>query len=289
MTDYLTASRVHVPDGVSLGDAHKRTTHLAVGAHPDDLEIFAYHGIACCFEDPDRWFGGVTVTDGAGCAKGGSFASVSDQYMKEIRHREQIAASNLGRYSFQYQLGFSTAEIRDACGYRQLVEELREIVESSRPEVLYLHNPADKHPTHLRVLTACITAVRSLSPEYRPRAVYGCEVWRDLDWMRDEDKVILPMDAYPDLARALIEVFESQIAGGKGYVGAVLGRRRANATFFASHEVDGIGSCCYAMDLRPLFVNEPMSIEELLRRHSNHFASDLVGAIRAAAGRGMMP
>ena len=289
MTDYLTASRVHVPDGVSLEDAFERASHLAIGAHPDDLEIFAYHGIACCFEDADRWFGGVTVTDGAGCARGGPFASVSDRDMKEIRYREQISAADLGRYSFQCQFGYSSAEICDDLTYARLVSKLREIVDSCRPEVLYLHNPADKHPTHLRVLTACIDAVRAISPENRPGAVWGCEVWRDLDWLRDSDKVILPTDAYPDLARGLIEVFASQIAGGKGYVDAVLGRRRANATFFASHEVDGIRSCCYAMDLGPLFGDDPMSIEALLKGHSDHFASDLVGAIRGAAGRGMIP
>lgn len=289
MISAVSEQKIHVPDGVPVSDALQRTTHLAIGAHPDDLEFFAYHGIACCHADPDRWFGGVTVTDGAGCARGGPFASVSDREMKEIRYHEQIAAADLGRYSFQCQFGYSSAEIRTANTYARLVSKLREIVESCRPEVLYLHNPADKHPTHLRVLAACIEAVRAISPVDRPRAVYGCEVWRDLDWLRDSEKVILPTDAYPDLARDLIEVFESQIAGGKGYVDAVLGRRRANATFLASHEVDGIGSCCYAMDLGPLFGDEPISIEELLRRHSNHFASDLVGAIRAASDREMTP
>lgn len=277
---------IHVPDGVPIEDALKRTTHLGVGAHPDDLEIFAYHGIAVCYANSDRWFGGVTVTDGAGCVRSGPYALVSDHEMEEIRHREQIVAADLGRYSFQCQFGYSSAEIRDASAYERLVRELRDIVESCRPEVLYLHNPADKHPTHLRVLTACIDAVRAISPENRPRAVYGCEVWRDLDWLRDSDKVILPTDAYPDLARALIEVFESQIAGGKGYVDAVLGRRRANATFFASHEVDGIGSCCYAMDLGPLFGDDPMSLQSFIKSHSDRFLGDLLDAVRVATEKG---
>ena len=36
----------YVPDGSDLSSALARTTHLAIGAHQDDLEIFAYHGIA---------------------------------------------------------------------------------------------------------------------------------------------------------------------------------------------------------------------------------------------------
>ena len=35
-----------VPDGVSIDDAFTRTTHLAIGAHPDDLEVMDYHGVA---------------------------------------------------------------------------------------------------------------------------------------------------------------------------------------------------------------------------------------------------
>lgn len=37
-----------------------RTTHLCIGAHPDDIEAMAYHGIAACFGRSDRWFSGIT-------------------------------------------------------------------------------------------------------------------------------------------------------------------------------------------------------------------------------------
>jgi len=38
-----------------------------------------------------------------------------------------------------------------------------------------------------------------------------------------------------NLQFALLGVFESQIAGGKRYDLALMGRRRANATYFESH------------------------------------------------------
>ena len=43
------------PDRKPLKEALGRTTHLAIGAHSDDLEIMAYHGIAECFGRSDRW------------------------------------------------------------------------------------------------------------------------------------------------------------------------------------------------------------------------------------------
>ena len=40
---------VFVPDGLPPAAALARTTHLAIAAHQDDIEIMAYHGIAECF------------------------------------------------------------------------------------------------------------------------------------------------------------------------------------------------------------------------------------------------
>ena len=38
---------------------------------------------------------------------------------------------------------------------------------------------------------AVIEALRELPPSQHPEHLYGCEVWRSLDWMVDEDKVLL--------------------------------------------------------------------------------------------------
>jgi hypothetical protein len=56
---------LYVPDGRPPDDALARATHLAVGAHQDDLEFMALHGILECFGRPDRSFAGVTMTNGA--------------------------------------------------------------------------------------------------------------------------------------------------------------------------------------------------------------------------------
>ena len=57
---------IFVPDSLDPDPALARTTHLCIAAHQDDIEIMAYHGIAQCFAQKDKWFGGVVVTNGAG-------------------------------------------------------------------------------------------------------------------------------------------------------------------------------------------------------------------------------
>jgi len=61
--------------------------------------------------------------------------------------------------------------------------------------------------------------------------LYGCKVWRGLDWLPDSDKFVFNFREYDNVAASLIGVFDSQISGAKRYDLAIMGRRRANATF----------------------------------------------------------
>ena len=74
--------------------------------------------------------------------------------------------------------------------------------------------------------------------------------------MVDTDKVGMDLTQHESLQAALLGVFDSQIAGGKRYDLASMGRRRANATYFASHGVDQALGLSYAMDLSPL-IHDP--------------------------------
>ena len=244
-------ARLTIPDGKTVPDAISRTTHLGIGAHQDDLEFMAFHGILACYDKDDRWFGGVTITDGRGSSRAGKFKEWSDEQIAAERIREQEAAAVIGQYSFIAQLGFNSAAVRDA-QQTAVRDELRRILEVSRPEVVYLHNLADKHDTHVGCALRCIEAIRQLPQADRPKRVYGCEVWRDLDWLVDTEKTPMPISARPELARALNEVFATQIAGGKRYDLAVLGRRTANATFSNAHSTDQESAMQWAMDLTPL-------------------------------------
>jgi glucosamine-6-phosphate deaminase len=71
-----------------------------------------------------------------------------------------------------------------------------------RPEVVYTHNPADKHDTHIGVTIAALQAMRELPRDQRPQQVIGCEVWRNLDWLPDDQKVLMDVSGRDNLAAA---------------------------------------------------------------------------------------
>ncbi len=244
-------ARLMIPDGMAAPEALRRTTHLGIGAHQDDLEFMAFHGILACYDRADRWFGGVTITDGRGSSRAGKFKDWTDDQIAAERIREQDAAAVIGQYSFMAQLGYPSASVRDA-RESSVRDDLLRILEAARPEVVYLHNLADKHDTHVGCALRCIEAIRLLPKSDRPKKIYGCEVWRDLDWLVDTEKTPMPVSERPELARALNEVFATQIAGGKRYDLAVIGRRTANATFSQAHSTDQETAMQWAMDLTPL-------------------------------------
>lgn len=251
---------VFVPDGVSMPEALKRTTHLCIGAHQDDQEFMAYHGIAACYQNQQKWFTGVTVTNGAGSSRTGLYGEMSDEQMMQVRLQEQRKAAVVGEYAVQFQLGYPSAEVKRPDS-TSVTDDLERILEEASPEVVYLHNPADKHDTHIAVFLRALAALRRLAPEHRPQQVLGCEIWRSLDWLCDEEKVVLPVGERHNLAIALSGIFDSQIAGGKRYDLAVQGRRLANATFFESHAVDGEGGLSWAMDLTPLIIDDSLDVK----------------------------
>jgi LmbE family N-acetylglucosaminyl deacetylase len=251
----LPTAEVFVPDGLEEAAALARTTHVAVGAHQDDLEIMASHGILQCFQRTDRWFTGVTVTDGAGSPRDDLYKDYTDEMMREVRRREQKKAALLGEYAAMVLLDYPSSKVKSAteAGPRT---DLAAVLREARPETVYTHNLADKHDTHVAVALRTIAAIRSLPEDVRPRHLYGCEVWRDLDWLADADKVAFDLSAHESLQVALLGVFDSQICGGKRYDLATQGRRRANATYFASHGTDEATALSYAVDLTPL-VHDP--------------------------------
>lgn len=252
---------VYVPDDSTLAEALGKTTHLAVGAHQDDIEFMALHGILECFHRADRWFGGITITDGGGKMKSGPYEDCSDEEMRRIRVLEQRKAALIGDYSCQVQLGFPSAVVKDPSNDGVEVY-LRALFEAATPDVVYLHNPADKHDTHVACCLRSIAALRSLPEDTRPSMVYGCEVWRDLDWLSDDDKIVLPVEDRENLAAALSGVFDSQISGGKRYDLAVQGRRLANATFHQSHAKDKHRALSFAMDLTQLVTDPSLDVAD---------------------------
>lgn len=269
---------IFVPDNTPLDAAVARTTHLGICAHQDDLEFMAYHGILSCFGQKDKWFTGVVTTDGAGSSRTGVYAGYSDAEIAAVRPREQRKAAFVGEYAAMFQLGYTSSAVKDAKN-PDVVADLVAILNAARPEVVYLHNPADKHDTHIGAVLRAISALRKLPREARPKKVYGCEVWRNLDWLCDADKQIHDVSAFPNLAAALNGVFDSQITGGKRYDLAVMGRRLANATFFDSHSSDKATALQWAMDLTPLVEDDALDVAAYALGFVERMAADIKARI----------
>ncbi len=264
-------AEIYIPDGCK--NALARTTDLCVGAHQDDVEIMAYAPISACYNDPDRHFSAVIVTDGAGSPRNGAFSDCTDDDMKKIRVSEQKKAADVGRYSALVQLGYKSSEVKDKNDFRP-VNELSKILLTAKPKNVYIHSFADKHDTHVASALRTLCALRAIRNEYKPEKLFMLEAWRGHDWLCNEDKTLLDASMYPDLAEKLLDVFESQIAGGKRYDLAAIGRRYANATFFESHSTDDISAVTYALDATELIGNDK-SPEEFIKAYIDRFKNEV--------------
>ena len=270
----LDTAEIFVPDNLPVEQALSRTTHLSIAAHQDDIEIMAATPIIECFQQTDKWFTGVVVTDGRGSPRDGIYKDYTDEEMRLVRFKEQKKAAVVGEYAAQILLDIPSKVIKDAAR-QEPVAALVKLLKATTPKFVYTHNLADKHDTHVAVTLRLIAAIRQLPVEERPEKLYGCEVWRDLDWMMDADKVGFDTSAHESLQAALVGVFDSQIAGGKRYDLASMGRRKANATYFQSHGVDTSLGVTYGMDLTPLITEPHRDITAYVQEFVQRFADDV--------------
>lgn len=261
-----TSADIFVPGGGDWRGAMRKVTHLGIGAHSDDLEFMAFHGIEECRRGGGV-FGGIVLTDGAGSVGGG-------EDLPEVRRGEQRAAAEIGGYAAVLQLGLSSAQIRDP-GDPTVRIALEEVFRHAAPRIVYTHNPADRHDTHVAACLRVLDALRALPAVRRPQKVLGCEVWRDLDWTVGEDRVRLDCGKDEPFASALNSVFRSQIVGGKRYDLAVTGRRRAQATFDDPHLADGAEMVTLAVDLTPLAADSSLSVADFTLSAIDRFRSDV--------------
>ena len=274
MKFHFDTAEVFVPDGVSEEEALARTTHLCIAAHQDDIEIMAAQPILECFQREDKWFTGVVVTNGRGSPRDGIYEQYSDDEMRLVRFKEQRKAAYVGEYSSQIMLDYPSSIVKSG-NSTSPIDDIVAILNAIRPDVVYTHNLADKHDTHVGVTMKVVAAIRSLPENKRPKKLYGCEVWRDLDWMVDSDKTAFDLSGQENLQAALLGVFDSQISGGKRYDLASMARRRTNATFFASHGVDETTGLSFAMDMTPLLTDTKKSISDFTQEFIQRFAQDV--------------
>ncbi|WFB37077.1 PIG-L family deacetylase [Kiritimatiellota bacterium B12222] len=261
----------YVPDRVQEPQDLARITHLGIGAHQDDLEFMAYHGILAGYDSTEKWFGGITCTNGSGSPREGKFVTYSDKEMQAIRRIEQNRAADIGQYAAMIQLDYPSEIVNDPHASGP-VSDLVEILKASRPEIIYTHHPMDQDPAHLGVMSTVIRAIRQLSPSEQPQQLIGCETWRGLDWMLDHEKIIMHVGGNPELAEKLNGVYVSQISGGIRYDLATTGRRLANAAILGSSQEENGDQVCFGIDLMPLTKADAPSMTDYIFGFIKRFA-----------------
>ena len=252
----------------------QKVKYLCICAHQDDCEIMAVDGILKGYYSKKFSFALVVTTDGGGSARTGEFKDYTDEMMKAVRIKEQKEAAEIGRYNSLYLLGFTSKQVKD--NDENVVKNYVKIIKELKPEVIYTHSILDKHPTHVAVARQVIKALRELSKEDQPKVLYGCEVWRDLDWVSDDKKIGFDISRNVKLQKQLLNVFKSQIAGGKEYTKASMGRRYANATYYKSHEVDGAKLVSFAIDMTPLIKNPNLCVKKFALSFVEDLKQDII-------------
>ena len=250
-------------------------TELVVVAHQDDIEIGVPQAIIKGYQSDKYGMVGVVCADGSGSPRSGKFANMTNEDMMKVRRLEQIKAAEIGDYSALVMLNYTSGQLKDR-NNEDPKNDIKEIILNYKPETMYIHNLADKHPTHVGVAVNCIKALRELPKEARPKKLYGCEVWRNLDWLSDDEKVFFDLTGYEQLMRDVLDVYESQIAGGKEYCTTAIGRRAGNATFSASHGVDVAEHVAYGMDLTILIEDDTIDPKQYIVGKIMDFANDLL-------------
>ncbi len=277
-------AEVFVPDGLDAAEALARSTHLGVAAHQDDLEIMAIDGILQGFQSRETWFCGAVVTDGAGSPRSGLYRDHDDADMRALRRAEQRKAAVVGDYAAQVLLNHSSALVKDAA-QADVIADLSTLLQATQARIVYTHNLADRHETHVAVALRLIAAARRIPKAQRPKRLFGCEVWRDLDWLVDGDRVVFDTSTRENLQAALLGLFDSQISGGKRYDLATLGRRRAHATYLSSHATDATTGAVLGMDLTPLLLDDALDPAEVVRGHLQRFSNDVTDRLKRLQGR----
>ena len=109
---------------------------LAIGAHPDDIEIFMY-GVLSIFSKRNDEISMIVATDG------GAGSVLTNENLSEIRKKETMEAlKTLGIPIF---LGYLDGELSTQI---DIISTLKKHIDSVNPDLIITHPPEDYHSDH---------------------------------------------------------------------------------------------------------------------------------------------
>lgn len=253
----------------------KIVKNIVIAAHKDDGEMIGIKAIDDSFKK-DESLVMIILTNGSGCPRIGEYASISDEDMVEIRTAEQKRAAEIGRYNTLYLLDYSSKLVQEKD--KKIKQEIVEILNRyPNVENIYIHNPFDRHKTHVATCEISVQAIKEVYSHGRLpnlKKVLGVEIWRCLDWLPDNFKVVIDTSGSEFLSQNIMSVFVSQNLAKK-YDEAIIARRLANATFNSSHESNAYTSLTYAIDLIGVVTNVNKKLLDLLTNVLDLFEKNL--------------
>lgn len=109
---------------------------LAIGAHPDDIEIFMY-GVLSIFSKMNNEISMIVATDG------GAGSVTSNENLSEIRKKESMEA--LKTFGIPIFLDYVDGELFSQIN---IINTLKKHIDSVNPDLIITHPPEDYHSDH---------------------------------------------------------------------------------------------------------------------------------------------
>ncbi|MDC1382550.1 PIG-L family deacetylase [Candidatus Puniceispirillum sp.] len=125
---------------------------VAIGAHPDDLEIFAYGFLAAATARGDHLYLGVATDGAAGGVSPGP---------KLARQRAKETVAGLALLGTPTLLDLPDGDLVNAPKAR---EKITDFIRSSSPDLVITHAPEDYHPDHRALSSFVVDAAGFICP-----------------------------------------------------------------------------------------------------------------------------
>ena len=209
----LKKGQIYLPKARKEG----KVKYLCFCAYPCDCEVMSIEGIQRGYRAKKYTFA---------CVSSSNLALDGKTNISEMQKK----ASEIGRYNSLYLLKYKLDDIKNPED-KGLVKEYAAIIKELKPRIIYTYSLFDKDPVRVAVAVKVINALRTMKRSQHPKVIYGCEVNRNFDWIKDEKIVYFDNSKNVRLQKQLVGVYKS-----KNYnfnlVESTIGKRLSNAGYF---------------------------------------------------------
>jgi N-acetylglucosamine malate deacetylase 1 len=162
---------------------------LAIGAHPDDIEIFMYGTIAACFDRGDEVITCIATDGSAGDVR-------SSKDLSKLRKLETI--KGLNQFGKPLFLNFKDGKLLQSDNSQKILDDL---ISKTKPDFVITHDPFDYHPDHRELSRLVCNAAGFSYP------VFFCDTLMGINFLPE---YYVDITKFFDLKKNAIMCHESQ-------------------------------------------------------------------------------